>query len=95
MYKILLTPIMRYIAGPCCTDSAHIANSDEDDFMIKQGEAPANIDKWIRDLAYMKRIRNFVVISPKDLLSKGCKTMKDAFCPGLICPMPAVKFKLP
>jgi hypothetical protein len=78
MYKkLLLTPIMRYIAGPCCTDSAHITNADEDDFIIKQGEALANIDKWIWDLAYMKRIHNFVVISPKDLLSKGCKTMKD------------------
>jgi hypothetical protein len=51
--------------------------AEEDDFIIKQGEALANMDKWIRDLAYMKRVQNFSVISPKDLLSKGCKTMKD------------------
>jgi hypothetical protein len=66
--KILLVPLMRYARKACCSDTSHVVNRDESSYSALMGEALINIRSWLRGLAFTRRIRNFAVICPNELL---------------------------
>jgi hypothetical protein len=66
--KILLVPMMRYACMLCCSDPFHMVNKGESSYSALMGEALINIKSWLRGLAFTRRIKNFAVICPNELL---------------------------
>jgi hypothetical protein len=66
-HKVVLSPILRYVGAPCCSLASHITNRDEN-FCMTMGQALLDMEKWLHDLSYMKRIKNFHVVNPNALL---------------------------
>jgi hypothetical protein len=65
--KILFSPLLRYATGACCSNKAHVTNLRT----AGQGERLADIAKWLKDIAFFKRIRNFRILDPlKHLLQE-------------------------
>jgi hypothetical protein len=69
--KLLLTPLIRYAIEPCCSNTGHITNKREANYGAALGEAMGNMAEWLQDMAYTRRIRNFVVVNPNDLMRAG------------------------
>ena len=57
--KVLLSPLPRFIMGRCCPDTGHLKNFGTKEYVRAMGNTLAEIDDWIRDLAFSKRILNF------------------------------------
>jgi hypothetical protein len=66
--KVLLTPLMRYVTSPCCSDIRHLTNRREKGLAKRMGEAIGEIRGWIQDFAFTRRIRNFITVCPNTLL---------------------------
>jgi hypothetical protein len=77
--KILLTPIMRYALAACCDNPAHITNKREPAYGTALGEALSNIGEWLQDLAFTRRIRNFAVMCPTDVMQRADQQRKGNF----------------
>ena len=60
--KIILSPLPRYIMGRCCKNTDHLKNFGTQEYPKLMGTVLAEMDDWIRDLAYSKRIQNFTAI---------------------------------
>jgi hypothetical protein len=60
--KVLLSPLMRYVMESCCSDPSHYTNRKG--YVRAQGDALAEIQEWMDDQAYLKRIRNYAVLNP-------------------------------
>ena len=63
--KIILSPLPRYIMGRCCKNTDHLKNFGTQEYPKLMGTVLAEMDDWIRDLAYSKRIQNFTTPSYK------------------------------
>jgi hypothetical protein len=68
--KILLTPLMRYALESCCKDPTHIINRSEPNFGTNLGAALGNIKEWLQDFAFTRRIRNFAVLCPTEVMQR-------------------------
>jgi hypothetical protein len=68
--KVIISPLPRYII-PCCGDSGHITNRGEDDFKQKMCADLGEFKKSLKDLIFGKKIRNFKVLDPLDLMYGG------------------------
>ena len=66
--KVLLTPLPRFIMGRCCPDTGHLKNFGTKEYVRAMGNTLAEIDDWVRDLAFSKRILNFTVINTGNLV---------------------------
>jgi hypothetical protein len=77
--KILLTPIMRYALAACCDNPAHVTNKREPAYGTALGEALSNIGEWLQDLAFTRRIRNFAVMCPTDVMQRADQQRKGNF----------------
>jgi hypothetical protein len=63
--KVLISPLIRYAVSNCCDNEAHCTNRGTGlNTMMATGLA--NLETWLDDQAYLKRIRNFVVINPNN-----------------------------
>ena len=60
--KIILSPLPRYINGRCCPDESHLSNFGTREYVKSMGNCLAEMDDWLKDLAYSKRILHFTVI---------------------------------
>jgi hypothetical protein len=69
--KIMLSPLMRYVNSSCCNNSSHLINRKERRLSTSMGEAIGEIKEWISDFAFTRRIRNFAVLCPNNLLQDG------------------------
>jgi hypothetical protein len=69
--KVIISPLPRYII-PCCGDSGHITNRGEDDFKHKMCADLGEFKKSLKDLIFGKKIRNFKVLNPLDLMYGDC-----------------------
>jgi hypothetical protein len=65
--KVIISPLPRYII-PCCGDSEHITNRSEDDFKQKMCADLGDFKKSLKDLIFGKKIRNFKILDPLDLM---------------------------
>ena len=74
--KILLSPLPRYVMGRCCTDSGHLKNFGTKEYVRAMGNTLGEIDDWIRDLAFSKRILNFSVINTGTLVDLDSPSSK-------------------
>jgi hypothetical protein len=61
--KIILSPLARYVQAPCCDNEDHCTNFQLPSYRQQMGEKMANMETWIRDFTFSKRIRNFRVVS--------------------------------
>jgi hypothetical protein len=68
--KVLLIPLMRYIVDKCCDSETHITNKASGSYGKMMGNALAEMGEWLKDLAFTRRIRNFVVLCPNELLGE-------------------------
>jgi hypothetical protein len=66
--KVLLSPLMRYIVNKCCEDDKHITNKSSSHYGKSMGESLGEMEVWLRDLAFTRRVRNFVVMCPNTIL---------------------------
>jgi hypothetical protein len=73
--KILISPLSRYAVESCCDDSSHCSNRGTGLTQVLT-EGLSNLETWMDDQSYLKRIRNFVVFNPNDFFSPDTK--KDA-----------------
>jgi hypothetical protein len=69
--NIMLSPLMRYVNSSCCSNSSHLTNRKERKLSTAMGEAIREIKEWISDFAFTRRIRNFAVLCPNNLLQEG------------------------
>jgi hypothetical protein len=76
--KIIISPLMRYILAPCCTKPNHMANRKDGEFGPELTSALENLFKWIKEMAYMKRIKNYYVLCPNATLADGVTSKKEA-----------------
>jgi hypothetical protein len=58
---------MRYTLEGCCTDEAHCTNRKT--FYPTMFEQFADIETWMDDQSYLKRIRNYCVLNPNTILT--------------------------
>jgi hypothetical protein len=74
--KVIITPLMRYDAENCCDDLVHCTNrgSNLNNILI---EGLSTIETWINDQAYLKRVKNFHVVNPNDVITPVGSTKKD------------------
>jgi hypothetical protein len=66
--KVLLSPLMRYVTSSCCNAPGHMTNRRGKNFAANMGKALGEVRVHIQDLAFTRRIRNFVVMCPNTLL---------------------------
>jgi hypothetical protein len=64
--KFILSPLLRYTVKPCCRDTTHLTNKRDKDFL--QVISLTDICSWLSAMAFTRRIRNFTVINPVQLL---------------------------
>jgi hypothetical protein len=63
--KILLSPLIRYAVSNCCDAADHCTNRGTGlNAVLASGLD--NLETWLDDLTYLKRIRNFCVINPNN-----------------------------
>jgi hypothetical protein len=70
---------MRYALESCCADLSHIINCSEVNFGANLGLALSNIGEWLQDLAFARRIRNFVVMCPTQVMQQGDGQRRGSF----------------
>jgi hypothetical protein len=68
--KILLTPLVRYLVHSCCRDTSHITNRCEPRYAATIAEAMCEVKSWLKGLAFTRRIKNFSVICPNEMLGQ-------------------------
>jgi hypothetical protein len=61
---------MRYIVEKCCDSEIHITNKASGSYGKMMGSVLAEMGEWLKDLAFTRRIRNFVVMCPNELLGE-------------------------
>jgi hypothetical protein len=77
--KLLLSPLIRYATHNCCDKDDHCTNRSTGlNTMLATGLA--NLETWLDDQAYLKRIRSFSVINPNNFLTSDTEAIskKDA-----------------
>jgi hypothetical protein len=67
--KLIVSPLVRYCARPCCLDPGHVTNMGSPDYAKLLSEQLSAVNDWLKDMAFFKRIRNFKVICPNKLLN--------------------------
>jgi hypothetical protein len=67
---------MRYAAENCCENPDHCTNRGSNLNMVLS-EGLSVLETWIDDQAFLKRIRNFHVVNPNDIITPDGLTKKD------------------
>jgi hypothetical protein len=77
--KIITVPFMRYMSYKCCEDPNHLTNFKCKGWGNYIGESLININTWLNDVVYLKRIRNFEIMCPNELLQRNVSLKKAAW----------------
>jgi hypothetical protein len=64
--KVLLAPLLRYVRKPCCGNEQHVTNKQEASYVT--GASLGDMTSWLNNLAFTRRIRNYTVVNPNELL---------------------------
>jgi hypothetical protein len=65
---VVLVPLVRYVTAKCCSNPAHIINFDDDTWGTLHATRLTEAQRWLNDICFFKRIRNFKVMCPNELL---------------------------
>jgi hypothetical protein len=76
--KVIISLMMRYIAGSCCTNSAHLTNKGTIEYKTTMGERLVDMAMWLKDITFFKRVRIFRVLNPVDYVLEDGKYKKAA-----------------
>jgi hypothetical protein len=68
--KFLLTPLVRYLGNACCSDMTHVINSSDNLFASGLADKLGEVKEWMGGLAFTRRLRNYAVICPNELLKQ-------------------------
>jgi hypothetical protein len=68
--KFLLTPLVRYLGKACCSDMTHVINSSDNLFASGLADKLGEVKDWMGGLAFTRRLRNYAVICPNELLKQ-------------------------
>jgi hypothetical protein len=87
--KIIISPLPRYII-PCCGDEEHITNRTEENFKVGVVDGLSEVRRSLKDLIFGKKLRNFKVMDPLDLMygddeegrKRGCWNPLDPIHPS-------------
>ncbi len=66
--KLIVAPMHRYIAAPCCDDPSHIMNFNKPAYAMDMAAGLATIRDQLRSMAHNKKISNYRVASVEKLL---------------------------
>ncbi len=66
--KIIISPLQRYVAAPCCPDPDHITNFGSRTYATEIVAGLTAVRDRIRSTCHNKRINNYKVASPEKLL---------------------------
>jgi uncharacterized membrane protein YgcG len=80
--KIVLVPLITYVTAKCCSSPAHITNFNDDSWGNLHADRVTEMRKWLGDICFFKRIRNFRVWCPKDLLHECAGKAVNAYWAG-------------
>jgi hypothetical protein len=77
--KFILSPLLRYLTMPCCSDKTHMTNrGDKKKFIRAMAARNRDMKDELKDLIIGKRIRSFKVLSPNLLLLTGADEQAEA-----------------
>jgi hypothetical protein len=68
--KFLLTPLVRYLGSACCSDMTHVINSSDNLYASGLADKLGEVKEWMGGLAFTRRLRNYAVICPNELLKQ-------------------------
>jgi len=66
--KIVLSPLPRYIMGPCCSNPDHVTNHGGSKYAEEMGARLADMCEWQEDFLYFKRIKKVKTLFPGSLI---------------------------
>ena len=91
---ILVGPLPRYAVDKCCTDTSHITNFGDSDYLAQMAEKLKNMAKNIKNLTFMRRLKGVRIVNPitmMGLASNPPKTgaeLKEMWGPDPVHPSP-------
>ena len=65
---ILVGPLPQYIVGRCCSDSSHITNYDEDDYVKHISNTLKEVGIQLKNMLQMRRIKSAKLVNPAVLM---------------------------
>jgi len=68
MQKIVVTPLPRYIGGPCCEKTSHITNREDSDLHPTLVDRVADYRRWVRETLHRQRIHGLRTVNPWAML---------------------------
>ena len=91
---ILVGPLPRFAVDKCCTDTSHITNFGDSDYLAQMAEKLKNLAKNIKNLTFMRRLKGVRIVNPitmMGLASNPPKTgaeLKEMWGPDPVHPSP-------
>jgi hypothetical protein len=65
---IVLTPMPRYLWNRCCTDRAHITNSESENFAKDMGNSIRELNVNLRNMVFMRKLKGVSVLNTVEAL---------------------------
>ncbi len=65
---VLLTPMPRYLWNRCCTDRAHITNSESENFATDMGNSIRELNVNLRNMVFMRKLKGVSVLNTVEAL---------------------------
>ena len=65
---ILVGPLPRYAVDRCCTDTSHITNFGDSDYLAQMAEKLKNLAKNIKNLTFMRRLKGVRIVNPISMM---------------------------
>ncbi len=66
---LILTPLLRYLRNRCCSNPAHITNSERNSFAGEMGKGLRDLTVNIRNMIFMRKLKGVSVLNTVEALS--------------------------
>jgi len=66
--KIIISPVQRYVAGPCCPNPDHVTNFADPAYAGDMAAGLKELRESLRSFVYKRNVKNFRVVSGEKLL---------------------------
>jgi hypothetical protein len=67
-FKLVLTPLPRYLWNRCCDDPTHITNSERENFASDMGRSLRDLTVNLRNMIFMRKLRGVSVLNTIEAL---------------------------
>ena len=91
---ILVGPLPRFAVDKCCSDTSHITNFGDSDYLAQMAEKLKELAKNIKNLTFMRRLKGVRIVNPISMMglaSNPPKTgaeLKEMWGPDPVHPSP-------